>query len=311
MESILPKEALNASVARVGAHALRLYFRNFPLNAGKIWVWNKVTRPYFGWRGIPIEARTRSGLSVRGPLSDTIHNSIFFFGVWEPALTKYIADSLVPGDVFIDIGANVGVHAMRASQCVGPSGKVHAIEASPTIYAMLQDNLRRNDLRNVVAHNLAASDRTGTVSVFLHDSSNFGGTTILNSAAGLTTQDRQETVSAHALPDIVPREDILRVRIIKIDVEGAEWPVLQGLAPLLPDLRPDVSIVVEVNRDALADYGISIAQFLEFFSERGYAVARIAEHSAASCIDGPRTVLLPVHADFEIADLVFRRVGAR
>ena len=287
----------------------RFYFRSFPVATGKLWVWTRIVQPYIAWRPLRLEAITASGLRLWGPLSDYIHNSIYFFGVWEPALTRYITDHLVPGDVFIDIGANVGVHTMLAAQRVGVTGRVHAIEASSTIFAVLRENLAHNALTNVVTYNVAASDRAGKITVYLHDANNLGRTTIMPHIAGASTAfSRSEEIEARPCSDIVPMEDLLRAKMIKIDVEGAEWLVLLGLAAVLPRLRDDVSIVVEVSHDALVEHGVSIAQLLELFSSRGYSGARVADHSAEMCIDGVSGELLSIPEHFNVMDLVFRRV---
>lgn len=311
MGSFASRPRLGTMIARLISRPMSVYLRRFPISAGKLRVWDNLVRPYLSWRPIQVDAVTSSGLRLRGPLSDPIHSAVYFFGVWEPALTRFIADSLMPGDVFIDIGANVGVHSMLAGKCVGASGRVHAIEASPTIYAILLGNIARNGIENVKTYNIAVADRSGTIPVFLHDPSNLGHTTVLQVNAEDTARyTRQEMVEARPLPEIIPTADILRARMIKIDVEGAEWPVIQGFAHLLPQLRSDVIIVVEVSRYGLANHGISFQQFLDFFGEHGYRAAQLPDHSANLCIYNADLKLLPVAEDFEVADLVFRRPAA-
>jgi FkbM family methyltransferase len=305
----LSSASIGALLARATLSPARLYFRSFPLRAGKLWVWDHIIRPYVGWRPITTEAVTVSGLRLQGQLSDTIHGAVYFFGMWEPALTRYLNQHLDEGDVLIDVGANVGVHTMLAAQRVGPTGRVHAIEASPRIHAILRANLAANGLHNVTTYNLAAADRAETVTLSLHDQNNLGTTTTRAEPSSAAVV--RETVQAMPLPDIVPRADLRRARMIKIDVEGAEWSVLQGLAPVMAELRPDISIVVEVDREALASQGVSVAQFLEFFESRGYQAMRLPDHSAALCINGAPTDLVPVNRNFEMADLLFRRGGVR
>ena len=70
-----------------------------------------------------------------------------FFGVWEPVITKYVADNLREGDVFIDVGADMGYYTILASRCVGASGKVFAVEASGGTYAKLLKNMSAIPLR--------------------------------------------------------------------------------------------------------------------------------------------------------------------
>ena len=73
-----------------------------------------------------------------------IQRGIYFCGVWEPAITSFVRQTLQAGDVFVDIGANIGYYSCLAAKLTGSTGRVHAIEASPTICTILEENLRIN-----------------------------------------------------------------------------------------------------------------------------------------------------------------------
>jgi hypothetical protein len=66
-------------------------------------------------------------------LDDVIQRYIFYFGVWEPMISHVTEQMLHKGDVYVDVGANIGYCSLLASNCVGGSGRVVSIEASPTI----------------------------------------------------------------------------------------------------------------------------------------------------------------------------------
>src|SRR5205814_351485 len=100
-------------------------------------------------------ARTRFGSVMKIDTRDAIQRFVYFFGVFEPTITKYLMESLRRSDIYIDIGANVGYHSLLASKLVGPTGKVFAFEASPSIFQILTENLQANHATNVVAFNLA------------------------------------------------------------------------------------------------------------------------------------------------------------
>ena len=295
------------TLARLACPALRGYFRHFPVDAGKIWVWDRVVRPYIAWRPFRLRARMAYGAVFEAPLCEAIHTFCYFFGVWEPAVTALISDRLQPGDVFIDIGANRGVHALLASGRVGPAGLVYAIEASPTIFAMLRANLDHNGGTNVVATNIAVSDRAGTIAVYLHDQSNYGCTTIVAPDAA-NGETRVEMVETRPLGEIVSIEALRRARLIKIDVEGAEWLVLSGMAASLPLLARDVEILVEADPAALARHGASLPDLLALMRAGGFAPFRIAGHSMRACLGRADASLHCVTgAETETLDLVFRR----
>src|SRR5205823_8966527 len=103
---------------------------------------------------------------IGGDTRDTIQQYIYYFGVWEPHLTRWIVRRLVCGDAFIDVGANVGYYSLLASKLVGTSGSVVAIEASPATFKILQSNLALNQVRNVRAMNVAVYHSKTAMKVF-------------------------------------------------------------------------------------------------------------------------------------------------
>jgi hypothetical protein len=162
--------------------ALRVYTRFMPGRLGKALLWRSVIAPHFGWRPRDFEVETRFGSRMRGNTRDFIQRHIYYFGLWERNLTDFLAQRLRPGDVFIDVGANIGYFSLQAAKLVGSTGSVIAIEASPSIYGWLTANLALNDTRNVRTVNLAVSDRSSMLRLYMGPADNIGGTTLV--AAG-------------------------------------------------------------------------------------------------------------------------------
>ena len=149
-----------------------------------------------------------------------VQSYIFNFGVWEPEVADVIVQNLAPGDVFVDIGANIG-YDFSAARRVGPEGKVVAIEASPSTFALLQANLKLNAYaKNARAVQVAASDRPGTLNLYDVSEYNIGAATTIASRGGLLAA----TVQARPVLEILDPDEIERVRLIKINVEGARVP---------------------------------------------------------------------------------------
>lgn len=284
------------------------YFRHMPSRLGKLPLWNRVVMRHILWRRLDIEARARFGARFAGSFPDSLHGFLYFFGVWEPAITALYRATLRPGDVVVDIGANVGTHTLLAAHLVGPGGHVHAVEASPWIHRRLRRNLEANGALNVTTYNMAAADAPGEVTVFLHDSTNLGGTTIVATEAERLHATREAIVESRPIAGIVPLEALLAARLIKIDVEGAEWLVLQGMRDLLPRLRRDVEILVEVNAEALARFGASLEDFLAPFRAAGFEPFEISNpYEGRFYIERPRPFFRPLRSTAGTLDLGFRR----
>lgn len=87
-------------------------------------------------------------------------------GTWEPLECTWLEKHLQEGQTFLNIGANVGYHVLRASRLVGPTGKVIAIETEPVNFALLLANVAFHDLRNVVPIRCAAGSRSARLRLY-------------------------------------------------------------------------------------------------------------------------------------------------
>ncbi len=254
------------------ASATARYLRYSPVAAGKEWLWHHWVGPYITWRPITSTARTRFGARIRTKFPDTLQTYVFFFGVWEPAITRYVEQTLCQGDTVVDIGANVGYFSLLASSLVGPEGRVFAIEPSPSIFAELRANLDANAARNVYPIRAAVTDRRTTVTIHQHDVQS----TIVGSHANRIGATSEATVQGAPLAELVSPDDIAMARLIKIDVDGAEWLVAQGMADVLPRLSPKTEILLEVTEETTRELGGSVTALLAIFAEVGYRAFEIS-----------------------------------
>jgi FkbM family methyltransferase len=252
-------------------------------------LWYRVVNGYFAWHACRFVARTRFGKRIAGDTQEFIELYIYLFGIWEPNFTHWMMSSLSRGDVFIDIGANIGYFSLLASSLVGQAGSVIAIEASPRIFRELQANLRRNQTTNVRALNVAASNVESTVKVFSGPPSAKGFTTIMPDS-GLPEESE---IPAAPLSTLLDLDEFDRARLIKIDVEGAEGLVVDGLRELLPRARPDLEILIEINPGTLVKQGRRPEDILAALAEehfRPYVLEN--DYSATSILSGSRPPLL-------------------
>ena len=245
---------------------VRRYIRSFPFIAGKGLFWTRVVAPYFAWRSYNFVASTIFGKKLAGNTIEMLQQYIYFFGVWEPDLTSWITRKLAPGDTFIDVGANIGYYSLLASTLVGDAGRVVAIEASPETFCALQSNLARNFVKNVRAANVAASDHKKLMKLFRGHIYNIGLTTVVEEQGF----ELECEVDAAPLSTILHPEEMRTTRLVKVDVEGAELSVVNGMLPLLSSGRADLEIIVEIHPEHLAQQGKRPEDFLTIFSAAGF-----------------------------------------
>lgn len=205
-------------------------------------------------------------------LKDYLYQVLFFCGYYEPDVDWMTSRLLRPEDVFVDVGACYGYHALTNARRVGPKGKVIAFEPQPDVFASLRENALLNGLSNIEVENLALSDRTECLQ--LHRFSDLGvGHT---SFAELQAHAVSQTISCDAttLDEFVARKGIGRVRLVKLDVEGAELKVLMGAKGLLRASTPPMWIL-EANEATARSCGYKPQDLLSLLAQYGYKTYRV------------------------------------
>jgi FkbM family methyltransferase len=284
--------------------AFRIYIRYMPWRIAKPLLLRKIFEPYLGWRSFETTCRTRFGAVMEIRYPDTIQSAVHLFGVWEPHITQFVASSLRAGDVFVDVGANVGYYTLLASRLVGPDGAVHSIEASPNIFDALERNVLRNRLSNVHLHQCAVGEVEGTVVLYSGRETNLGATTVIKERAMQGHMREEAIVSSRIITHVVPLDALARARLIKIDVEGAEWSVIKPLVQELKHWKPATEWIIEIAAD---DNG---AALVDSFKTAGYNAYRIANaYKWEAYLANPREAsLTPLEPPFlETTDIVFSR----
>jgi FkbM family methyltransferase len=290
----------------------RRYVRDAPGSLGKAVLAERYLNPHLREHPRRRVVETRSGARFAVDTQDLIQRYLYLFGVWEPHMTSWLRSRLRPGDGFIDVGANIGVFSVLASQLVGDEGRVVAIEASPVFHQRLLQEARLNECRNIRAINAAVSDGHKTLTFVLASSRNMGANSIVPYEG---TAESTFEIGALPLPELLAASEIENARVIKIDVEGAEGSVVRGLAPLLDKLRPDAEITVEVTPERMAQLGDSADALLEMMQRHGFHVYRLANDYAAGSYPaalhgGPCVPVRWRGPVVEESDLIFSRVDA-
>lgn len=255
-----------SAVAGPVHRALLGLVRRLPVRLGVLYLraYNKLVRTF---DSDPI-ARTWFGARLHCSTRDLIQRTILSFGVWEPDVSAVIERSLAQGDVFVDIGANIGYDALLASRLVGHAGKVVAIEALPQTFAHLQRNLALNDARNVRALDVAVADRESIVDLHEVSPHNIGAATTVGTRGG----KRLASIEARPLARLLSADEIARLRLIKMDIEGGEPAVLSDLLDNLQLYPGSMDIIVEASPQDDRAAWVAIFERLQSAGFMAYAI---------------------------------------
>ncbi|MBE9226770.1 FkbM family methyltransferase [Phormidium sp. LEGE 05292] len=193
-----------------------------------------------------------------------IEASIWLGGVYDIVTTNFLHKVIRPGDVFLDVGANCGALTLVAASVIS-DGKIYAFEPGVTIRSRLQANIDVNpqlkDCIEVVPLGLGLTKSQ----LFYHEDENYRGNGSLHISYGVP-------VEIISLDEWVLQENISRIDVIKIDVEGMEYDVLLGGKATLEKFRP--LIYFETLELFYSDKQHKIRDIYEFLANFEYKIVR-------------------------------------
>lgn len=188
--------------------------------------WNKAQKPFWheGLRGLKFEL-------YPGELIDYY---IYTEGLFEKRFLLLI-ERLFKGasGAALDIGANIGNHTLFLSRVFG---EVHAFEPNPAMIARLEGNIAANDASHVQVHSFGLSDSNEFLPFEEATNKNAGSSRFVRNAA-----NANKTLEVRRGDDVIKTLDLQKIDFIKIDVEGFEVAVLNGLSQTIAKHRPAVA----------------------------------------------------------------------
>ena len=206
------------------------------------------------------------GVRFETDLTDRIQRQMWA-GMYEPHVRECFDALLQPGNVYVDVGAHIGYHAVFAAHRVGPTGRVYAFEADPSMYERLNRNLTQFPWAQAV-HG-AVWSRTGELSFERsaeREESGWGTVCAVRDSTG----GEHISVQAVALDDWCRDLKLPGWDAMKLDAEGSEISVLQGAANAIKQFHP--ALILEINGILLREAGESAGHLVELLRELGYRV---------------------------------------
>lgn len=204
---------------------------------------------------------------VPNPHRSHIGSAIFYHGVWEPEATAFVSPRVKPGMIVLDVGANGGYYTVLFAKRVGSTGRVIAFEPEPVGVQFIRRNVELNRYDNVTVMPVALSNTNGKAAAMAN--------TFVPDNAAAPASDK--TFTLRVFDDLLNELNVTRVDLAKIDVEGTELHVLEGMDKTLRTWSPD--LLLEVHPASIERCGRSEQQLLQFLADRGYRTVPVQEAS--------------------------------
>jgi FkbM family methyltransferase len=232
------------------------------------WFWERLVPHNYLYGKYSLRYAERAGIMYDLDISDTMEHATFF-GYKDPSLERLfqLASSK---DLLIDVGANLGKVSMTFAR-ICPNAKVFAFEPDPKNYEKAKRNLNLNKFSNITLINKGLGAEPAFVKLYRVNESNEGMNRILERDdidSGLSFEE----VEIVKLDDFVKCNDLGKVDLIKIDVEGYELKVLRGAAAALKRDHP--TLFVELDDANLRAQNDSAEDLISFVEQLGYEVSR-------------------------------------
>lgn len=226
-----------------------------------------------GWlfgRFVPASGTRRArvfGAEMDLNLGDLIQRGVYI-GCFERTESNWVRRALKPGMTFVDVGANIGYFSLLASSRVGRAGRVIAFEPNPRLKSKLAEAVAAAGLAGFEIHPIGLSDHEGRLTLHLPPPQ------VGNENASMVEWDdahdwEKVEVPVRRLDDVLKSSNVTRVDLLKIDVEGHEKHVFEGLGPMLGDGTVR-RILCEFNDPALKKAGTSARDLRDFLLARGF-----------------------------------------
>jgi FkbM family methyltransferase len=210
-------------------------------------------------------------------LDEHMGSQIFWFGSYSLEILRVLDRLLLPGMVVVDAGANIGEVSLFAAKRVQPGGRVFSFEPVPELATRLRHHVELNGFAGVEVLERGLADHQGQADIYTPGTPFRDGTVHDGLATLYASSDRRTRIGSVSLTTVdafALERGLNRIDLLKVDVEGAELPVLGGAREVLAVHQPWV--IVEVQQETSEAAGYRHGDILTYLGTFGYRFAKIA-----------------------------------
>jgi len=214
----------------------------------------------------------RYGISLRFQTEDAVGRTIYKTGTYEENLSSYLlAQSDIPDDgIFLDVGANIGWYSLLMAKYLTPSSRIFSFEPDTTNVSLLRENMKLNQCTNIHIANKALGKERGVATLYLYPGKNRGRHSLIDLDGN---QDFIE-VEVVSLDEYLEDQgvDFSKISLMKIDIEGFEYPAFQGAPKVLSSVP---RVLAEFSPEYMKRGGFDPIELIELMESNGFQAHHI------------------------------------
>ena len=235
------------------------YYRQVPIFPKRVFYrrmvnWTESIRhPKRNFKQATIKLNKQNSFQINLDINTWLGKEIFYFGKFELFTYRFFLENVKPGSVVVDVGANIGFYSIMSALLSRPAGQVHCFEPTNKFFALLEKNYSLNGLSTTLLNKVALGDHRTEISILVgeqtaHVSDSIGG----------------EKVEQITLDEYFSRFD-RGPDLIKIDVDGHEFPILKGAKKTINEFKPLLCVEVTQSQPELNN-------IFQFIQQAGYVI---------------------------------------
>jgi len=210
---------------------------------------------------------------------DPVVSGALTFGVYEKSEIALMKRVFKPGQVMLDIGANVGLYTGIGGNIIGSQGRIFAFEPDPQSLGFLKKTVAANALENTEVVNAAASNVNGKTTLYV-STNNRGDNRLYDNELS----DESFEVDTLRLDDFLEPKGIQAVDVIKIDVQGFEGQVIEGMENTLKN-SSNLQMLMEFWPQGLATAGTDPVELLNRLESYGLSINELKDNGEFTAIE--------------------------
>jgi len=251
---------------------LKSYLRRFPLARGKTRIFSALWKPFSFGEYHREATLLQANVKLSCDLTKFLQRQLYYFGSYEKAYCEYWIKFSRQAKIIFDIGANVGLYSLLAA-ATNASARIHAFEPTPEIAASLCENIQLNKLQNILVNRLGVGNKSGQA--FLKRF--MGGEDIYDGMNFISTEksaDANLPITVVTIDDYCRQNEIARIDLMKMDIEGGEYGALRGAKNLL-ESRAIGCIFLELVELHAKRFGHSTVEIKRLLTDAGYQICTL------------------------------------